>query len=193
VKALLLAATPHPKLFLQVLIAVTMGMRLSEILHLQKEEIDWAKKEIRLDPQRLKTRQPREVAIPISPDVAPLLREFYNAAPGPYLFPAEFYNFEGRRVDPNQPQDDNRYHWDKVREAAKLDVRFHDLRHTAITNMVKAGFPDTGIRKICGVSEETMRRIYAHVESDLKNRFRNLFCGKFVKSEGKHGKTRKKD
>lgn len=191
VREILAAAKPHPKLHLQILVAVTMGMRLTEILHLQKEEIDWGKKEIVLDPHRLKTRRPREVPIPIPPDVSPLLREFYDAAPGPYLFPAEFHNFEGRRVEPNQPQDDNRYHWDAVREATGIDARFHDLRHTAITNMVKAGFPDTGIRKICGVSEATMRRIYAHVESELKERFRKLFCGKFVEKGAQRGKSRK--
>jgi integrase len=201
VQALLEAARPYPKLHLQVRCALLLGMRISEVLHLAKAEVNLKAREIDLNPKRVKTRRRREVPIPIPDELLPDLERVYKAASGPYLFPAEHHTFEGRRVDPMKPQDDNSFHWNKVRLAAarararaerpgitdqELEVveamtcRFHDLRHTAITNMVKAGLPETAIRKFCGVHETTMRRIYAHIERELKDRFRNLFCGKFV-------------
>jgi integrase len=182
VQRILNGLSRYPKPYLQVLMAVIMGMRRSEILHLHRDEVDLKRREIVLDPKRLKTRRSREVPIPIAAPVFPLLEAAYRTMEtqgGQYLFPAQYHNVEGRPVDWNKPQDDNRHFWDKVRSEEGLEVRFHDLRHTAITNMVKAGLPDTAIRKICGVEEGTMRRIYAHLEDELKGRFRDLFSGKF--------------
>lgn len=178
-KLLLHAKATGPRIYLQILIALTMGMRKREILHLSKEEVDLERREINLDPKRLKTRKSREVAIPISHSVYPLLKRAFEEAPGKFVFPAWHTNEPGQPLDPNQPQNDNSFHWDKVRELAKVNARFHDLRHTALTNMLVAGFPEFAIRKICGVAEETMRRIYAHVEVETKDKFRDLFAGKF--------------
>jgi integrase len=187
---LLTAASKYPRLYLQVMMAVYMGMRISEILHLRKDEIDLGKREINLDPNRLKIRRPREVPIPIAEDVFSLLKIAYDEAPGDYLFPAWYTNIQGQPIDPNEPQDDNRHHWKKVREAAKLQLRFHDLRHTAITNMLKAGMPEVAVRKIVGASEPTIRRVYAHIETEMRDQFRNVFRGKFVKKVQNHENTR---
>ena len=64
--------------------------------------------------------------------------------------------------------------------AAKVDARFHDLRHTCITNLLKNGMPEIAVRKICGVSEQVIRAVYAHIETELKDRFRGFFTGRFV-------------
>ena len=62
------------KTYLQVLMAFTMGMRISEILHIKKEEIDLVEREINLDKKRLKTRRARKVPIPITEAVYGLLK-----------------------------------------------------------------------------------------------------------------------
>lgn len=194
VQAILNEAISHEKFYLQVSLAVLMAMRRSEILHLKKEEIDLFKREIDLNPKRVKTRQRREVPIPIPDRIFPLLKKFYLAAEGEYLFPAWHTNQTGKPLDYNTPQDDNRYHWDKIRKKTGIEARFHDLRHTAITNMLKAGVPDIAVRKICGVSEATMRRVYAHIEKDMKNQFRDVFkdkfCAEFVQKGEIHDETR---
>jgi len=179
IKAILKACKPRPAIFLQVSLAVLVGMRISEILHLSKEEISIKKREIDLDPHRVKTRKRRQVPIPVPDEIFPLLKATYDAAQGPYLFPKWYTNFEGQPIDWNQPQDDNRYYWDKVRAETGIELRFHDLRHTAITNLLKGGMPDFAVRKFCGVSEDTMRRIYAHIESEVRDRFRVAMKGKF--------------
>lgn len=129
----------YSKIYLQVKMTVTMGMRISEILHLHKDEVDLVDREINLDPHRLKIRKQRQVPIPIAVDIFPLLKEAYEKAPGPYIFSAIYTNKPGRPIDPNKPQDDNRYYWDKVREETGIDLRFHDLRHTCITNAFADG------------------------------------------------------
>lgn len=184
VQAILNAAKKYPAVFLQVLMAVIMGMRISEILHVSKEEISLERREIDLDPKRVKTRRRREVPIPIPDEIFPLLKAAVEASQGRFVFPAKFWSVAGQPVNWDKPTDDNSYHWDLIRETAGVDCRFHDLRHTAITNMLIAGMAETAIRKICGVSEETMRRIYAHIEDQLKAKFRILFTGKFQLKEG---------
>jgi integrase len=157
-----------------------MGMRISEILHLAKAEVNLKRLEIDLNAKRVKTRKRRQVEIPIADDVLPLLQSAYHESEGLYIFPATFHHVPGQPIDWNQPQDDNSYVWRKVKAAAGVECRFHDLRHTAITNMVVRGMPETSIRQICGVEEDTMRRIYAHLKKELKTQFRGLFRGKFV-------------
>lgn len=166
--------------YLQVLIAVTMGMRKREILHLHRDELNLRKREIDLNPKRIKTRRRREVPVPISDAVYPLLKEAAELAPGPYLFPAIMQSKPGHPVNPDKPQDDNRFYWEQVKEDTGIEVRFHDLRHTAVTNMLEAGMPDYAVRKICGVSEVTMRRIYAHIKAKSNDEFRQLFTDRFT-------------
>lgn len=179
VRALLAGCSDMPKLELQILMAVTMGMRISEILHLQKNEINLKDREIDLDAKRLKTRLRRGIPIPISDSVYAKLSAAYADAPGEFVFPARHTNEVGQPVDPHAPQDNNRKQWYRARGRAGVSARFHDLRHTAITNMLKGGMPETAVRKICGVAEDVIRRVYAHIEQDLKTQFRGFFAGKF--------------
>jgi hypothetical protein len=53
--------------------------------------------------------------------------------------------------------------------------------------MLKAGMPEIAVRKICGVCEATIRRVYAHIEKDLKDQFREVFKNKFDCAESVHG------
>lgn len=171
----------HEKTYLQVLMAVTMGMRISEILHLRTEEVRLSKREIVLDPNRLKTRQRRKVPIPISNVVYPLLRHYVGDATGPYVFPAIRFQFSTREgvADPDSPQDDNRYWWDQAREKTGVDCRFHDLRHTAITNALAAGMAPLTACKIFGATQEVINEIYDHVKPEASQGFRSMFDGKF--------------
>jgi integrase len=174
----------HPKDYLQFLIAVTTGMRRSEILALSLEEIDLENREFNLDPHRIKTRRARGVPVPIPDDVYPLLVDRVKMAKahgGKYLFPKWYTNEPGQPMNWNQHQEDNRYHWDLIREETGLDIRWHDTRHTAIANMLLAGIPETTVTKVVGATPETVRRIYDKVSKQIKIKISSLFCGRFVK------------
>ena len=167
------------KLYLHVLMALTMGMRKSEILGLRKDEVDLLRSEINLDSARLKTRLSRQVPIPISHKVLGLLKDHYEKCSGIFLFPAITRNAYGRPINYNQPQGEISRHWHGIRESLKINYRFHDLRHTAITNMIQMGLTLSNVSKIVGASERTINRIYDHINSDVRKQFATLFNDRF--------------
>lgn len=77
--------------------------------------------------------------------------------------------FCSRRGTPMEP-DNLRRSWGTIRQAAGLGpVRFHDLRHTAVTLLLDLGVPPHIVREIVGHSDiEVTMTIYAHVSLDDK-------------------------
>lgn len=186
VKRILVRLEKHPKDYLQFLIAVSIGMRRREILALSLDEVDLENRELNLDPNRLKTRRARGVPVPIPDDVYPLLKErveMAKANKGKYIFPKWFTNEAGRPLDWMDHQEDNRYHWDLIREETGLEIRWHDTRHTAIANMLLAGIPETTVTKVVGATPETVRRIYDKVSKKIKIEISSLFRGRFVEND----------
>ena len=58
--------------------------------------------------------------------------------------------------------------WDVARKLAKLpDFRFHDLRHTAATEMLRAGVDSRIVATVLGHRSLNMMRRYAHVAPEL--------------------------
>lgn len=182
VKKLLGAIKNNPKALLQVLMAVTMGMRKSEILKLSKPEIDFDKRVIRLNPNRLKTRQARKVDIPITDEVFPLLKHFYDEAQGLYIFPKIDTRTNGPKhpvVMWDEPQTSNTHVWTLARKLAGVNCRFHDLRHTCASNLVSSGYPTLYITQLLGMSEAMLKNIYAHLQEDDAEKFRKASSGRF--------------
>ena len=174
-------------LYLQILMAVTMGMRKGEILSLKIFHIDLEKKEIDLDPNNLKIRRKRSVEIPIADSVFDDLKNHVNRikmtmptnAPG-FLFPKKFTNISGTPINWFEHQE-SLSTFSRLKVLSQVKCRFHDLRHTAITNMVRKRIPITTISKVCGVGIELINRIYDHVNTDSKKEIRELFNGRFTK------------
>lgn len=161
----------HPRTQLQVKMAVYMGMRLSEILKLRVAEVDLINKQISLDPNRLKTRQPRKVPIPIANKVYPELAKWVESAKGSCVFPMD--------RNPDEAQSDNRHWWTLARKASGIQCRFHDLRHTAVTNAVAEGIPTEWISKVFGATPQVLSRVYAHLREDDKEQFRSFLDRRF--------------
>lgn len=167
VKRIMAAASKHPRFYIQLLLALTMGMRRSEVLQLRRDEIDSVNKVINLDANRLKTRQPRKAPIPISDQVWPLLEaRLYNMV---YIFPSEQHGI----INPNKPQRDMTYHWTKVRYEAQVKCRFHDLRHTCVSMHLAAGMTISDAVKIFGATSQVLERIYHHVRKEASDAFRS--------------------
>lgn len=166
---LLAACKKYPKLYLQVQLSLEMGLRLSEVLHLRKDEIDLVNREINLDPSRLKTRQPRAVGIPISDTVFPLLQEAYDRANGIFIFPATICG----KIHLDRPQNDNSYFWKKALKEAGVKCRYHDTRHSAISLHIGGGMSLSDAAKIFGASRQVLEKIYFHVQDKEKSAFRS--------------------
>ena len=80
------------------------------------------------------------------------------------------------KVEPDKPMDAWRTAWRSLRKAAASEgkkkrreampklakLRFYDLRHQAITEMLEAGVPEGVIREIAGHVDPAMTRYYSH-------------------------------
>jgi integrase len=115
-----------------LLIAYHTGMRKSEILNLAWDRVDLKTGVIRLRPEDTKTQEGR--VIPLTKELSETLKNatiYLNASgkPVPYVF-----TYAGRRIGAIR-----RAFETACRQAGITDLVFHDLRHTFVTNMRRAG------------------------------------------------------
>ena len=84
-----------------------------------------------------------------------------------YVFPFG----KGRASDPTRGQTTFKTAWNNVRKAAKVTGRWHDNRHTFITNLAESGeASDETIRQIAGHVSNRMLRHYSHIGMEAKRR-----------------------
>lgn len=141
---------------LAIYMAQYMGMRRSEITQLEKNRIFWDEGVIRLRRQDTKIDEAREV--PIHDVVRPLLLAQIEAAKGSaYVFP--------NRLDPKRPMDRGglKKAWVALKAKVGVEGRFHDFKHTFITNALRSGMNPIIVAEIVGTSLEVMQKTYLHL------------------------------
>ncbi len=115
-----------------------------------------------------------ERVIPLNADAMPAILGLYHRAqavggtePDHYVFPA----CENGRIDPTRPQKTWRSAWRSLRKAAGIPgLRFHDLRHHAITELAESQASDLTIMAIAGHVSRRMLERYSHVRLEAKRR-----------------------
>ncbi|MCZ6800494.1 MAG: tyrosine-type recombinase/integrase, partial [Nitrospirae bacterium] len=122
------------------LMAYQTGMRVGEILRLTWKKVDLKANLIRLKAEDTKTDDAR--LIPLTPELTHLLRELYKV---PYLHEDHVFLVKGQSVNAIKTAFNA-----ACRRAEISGFRFHDFRHTAITNMRRAGIDHLTIMKISG-------------------------------------------
>lgn len=151
------AASGNPDLSLVVRIALASGARQAEIMHLRWPMLDLSRECAFLP--TTKNGEPR--VMPLPGDVAVSLRER-----------AKVRKLNSDLVFPS-PEDAARPRnvwqaWDVARRIAGVpDFRFHDLRHTAATEMLRAGVDSRIVATVLGHRSMNMMRRYAHVAPEL--------------------------
>jgi integrase len=138
----------HQRLVL--VIGYHLGMRRGEILKLRWDQVDWAANLIRLEKRQTKGKQAR---------VAPLygeLRAWFEMALEARDLDCPFIiSWKGRGIKEVKTA------WNKARKRAGLpEVLIHDLRRTAVRNMIRAG-----------ISEKTARLISGHKSRSIFERY----------------------
>ncbi len=121
--------------------------------------------------RRSKTRAGERV-IPLNKDAMAAILELYHRAqavggtePDHYVFPA----CENGRIDPTRAQKTWRSAWRSLRKAAGLPtLRFHDLRHHAITELAESQASDQTIMAIAGHVSPRMLAHYSHIRMEAK-------------------------
>jgi integrase len=163
-------------LYVVITLALCTGMRSGEIKHLRWNQV-FLDGEAYLIVGVSKTRAGRQRRIPLNADAVAALSEwagqFPDRSPGHYISPSEKYSKEpeGRLAavyghDPTRPMGSRRVAWKAACRRAGIQMRFHDLRHTAVSRMLRAGTPLTTVAQIVGWSPSTMyimAKRYAHI------------------------------
>ena len=153
-----------PLTWLFAAIAMGTGMRHSEILRVQWQEIDFAHRRIFIGRAKAGQRQQ-----PIPPSLADTLEREWKqlGAPQGYLFPTT-------RADAKHPhRQDMAKQFRRAVERAKLNpekVTPHVLRHTAITALVQAGVDLPTIQKVSGHKTLAMVLRYTHLSDEHVDR-----------------------
>ena len=135
-------------------------MRKEEIIGLTWDEIDLQSNFIRLSANRTKGKKNGR-SIPILPLIKEMLYSLPRSITTNRVF--LYLDKQGRY----RPFKGFSRSWNRVRKLAGLnDVVFHDFRHTAITNMRKAGNPPSVIMKASGHKTMSMFLRYNLVDDE---------------------------
>jgi integrase len=113
------------------------------------------------------------------------VKRFGAIRPEWYVFPFG----KPRAKDPTRPQTTLKTAWRNVKTNAKVLGRFHDTRHTLITELAESATGDEVIRDIAGHVSSAMLRDYSHIRMKAK---REALEGLVKKSNKPRGKGRKK-
>ena len=146
--------TKNPHIWPIIVFAIQTGMRRGEILGLQWEHVDLDRRIAFLP--LTKNGSSREV--PLSAKAAQVLAGQRQRNDTPTPFP----------ITPNG----FRLAWDRLRDRAGLsDLRFHDLRHEAISRFFELGLNIPEVAVISGHKDPRMLFRYTHLRAvDLVNR-----------------------
>src|SRR4051812_34292533 len=134
----------HQRLIL--VIGYHLGMRRGEILKLRWDQVDWKENLIRLERKQTKGKQAR--VAPLYGELRAWLEMAYAARPEncPLMI-----SWKGNGIGEVKTA------WNKARVRARVpQLLVHDLRRTAVRNMIRAGIPEKQAMRISGHKSRSM-------------------------------------
>lgn len=173
----------NPALFPVVILALSTGMRYSEILNLTWVDVDLQRKRIILQ----ETKNGERRSVPIAGQALDLLSQLEKRRriDTQLLFPQpkcvnanseethsqpSFSKSEAERVQKAQKPVQLRSAWSAaIKKAQIFDFRFHDLRHCAASYLAMSGASLAEIADILGHKTLAMVKRYAHLSDSHKH------------------------
>jgi integrase len=154
------------------MLALNAGMRDAEIRSLQWARMDLAKGYLTVGASKTEAGEGR--TIPLNSALLDAMVEyskwyikrFGTIQPEWYVFPFG----KPRPNDPTRPMVTLKTSWNNVRNKAKVHGRWHDNRHTLITDLAESGAGDETIRDIAGHVSRQMLKHYSHIRMEAKRR-----------------------
>jgi integrase len=162
------ARSPH--IYLALTLALNAGMRDAEIKTLTWAQINFPKNFLAVG--RSKTEGGEGRTIPLNSALLPALTEyvawyadkFGEIRPEWYVFPFG----KPQPSDPTRHVTTLKTAWTNVRDNAKVTGRWHDNRHTLITELAESGAGDQTIMDIAGHVSKQMLKHYSHIRMEAK-------------------------
>ena len=154
-----------------LVVDLNCGLRDKELRELRWQQIDLVHKKT-LTVGKSKTAAGTGRVIPLNDTVLIALeahaswyiRRFSECRPEWYVFPAG----RGQPSDPTSPVTSLKTAWTKVRDNANVVGRWHDNRHTLVTELAESGAGDEVIMSIAGHVSRAMLSRYSHVRMEAK-------------------------
>lgn len=161
-----------PAIYPALTLVLNTGMRDSEVRHLQWFQMDLSKAIVTVGESKSEAGEGR--TIPLNSALLGAMVDyakwytgrFGTIRPEWYVFPA------GAPLpnDPTKPITTLKTAWTNVRKVAGVKGRWHDSRHTLVTELAESGAGDETIRDIAGHVSKRMLRHYAHIRMEAKRR-----------------------
>jgi integrase len=149
-----------PELKLLFVCGYITGIRKGELVDIRWPQVDFESDIVALEPDDTKNREGRSVPI-LRGDMKDFLlaakkERDENWPDSPWIF-----NRGGKKII------DFRASWENACKPAGVpELKFHDLRRTAVRNMRRAGIPQVIRMKISGHKTDSMERRYNIVDAD---------------------------
>jgi integrase len=175
------------------LLSIHTGLRNEELRLLKWRQIDLIEEKLTVGKSKTIGGEGREVNL--SKTAVACLKEwrsqFPNAHTNHYVFPSERYGLKGGEgesghfggkvapynVRPTVPIGSWKTAWTTAREAAGVQCRWHDARHTFISILADGGTPDQTIMALAGHVSRNMMKKYSHTENASKRAAVAVFDG----------------
>lgn len=176
--------TEWEHVYCAAVLAANTSMRGVEIKHIRRMDVDVDKAEIHI--RHSKNDVSRRVIPLNAPALEAVMRmllradTFRHTEPTHYLWFAtacvdapvtkiERLQKRQRIADPTKPAQSWDNAWRALRKAAGLPgLRFHDIRHTVVTELLEAGVPDHVVESITGHVSRKMLEHYSHIRGRNK-------------------------
>jgi Phage integrase family len=164
------ARSPH--IYLALTLALNAGMRDAEIKSLSWAQINFEKRYLAVG--RAKTEGGEGRTIPLNSELFAVFTDYI-----------EWYKLKYGEIQPEwfvfpfgspQPTDPKRHVtslktvWSNIREKTGVKGRWHDNRHTLVTELAESGAGDQTIMDIAGHVSKQMLKHYSHIRMEAKRR-----------------------
>jgi integrase len=163
-------AARSPAIYPALMLALNAGMRDAEIRGLQWERMDLIKAVLTVGESKTEAGEGR--TIPLNSSLLRAMVEYkkWYAKRFGKIQP-EWYVFAFGKPwpnDPTRPIVTLKTSWNNVRTKAGVTGRWHDNRHTLITDLAESGAADETIRDIAGHVSKQMLKHYSHIRMAAK-------------------------
>jgi excisionase family DNA binding protein len=142
-----------------IVVALNTGMRKGEVFNLRWKNVDIERKQISIK----ESKSGRERKIPINSALFSLLNALKSQnGSGEYVF---------TNSRTGKPYTDIKKSFSKACDDAHIeDLRFHDLRHTFATRLVRRGVDLVMVKELLGHASIVTTQRYLHSQADVKFR-----------------------
>jgi integrase len=177
------ASSRSRSIYPALLVSLDTGLRNQELRLLKWHQVDLIDCLVTVGVSKTKSGRGRHV--PLSATATAALRDwrsqFPHGSPGHFVFPSERVDLRGEQgylhgasiaydTDPTNPMGSWKVAWNAVRRLARVDCRWHDMRHTACTRLLESGVPFAVVGAIMGWSASTtiaMAKRYGHIRNEV--------------------------